>query len=251
MATNIIRRHLITYTQKQCRLWKIPLTPGVPSGQLWDRANRRWEETHTDMLVVDTRKLLLVPKSVVAFTLNYTPQRFHQHFVLNFLQAHHLSINSSLVKRRRPKKGRPGALYVTKKSIVESEAKFSKDYLTTFTQAHHEVFAQFKAANATQAPLENAELTRDDLNGVADRLIAALGAIQAGNDHAIHEGNAEKWDCLQEPSFVRKLAAVPVKLSESVPFNSKNNAFMIAHGVREHVLIRALQHEPKSFNPKA
>jgi hypothetical protein len=66
MATNIIRGHLIAYTQRQCRLWRIPLTAGVTSGNTWNRAERSWHEEHTEMLVVNGRKLLLVPKSVVA-----------------------------------------------------------------------------------------------------------------------------------------------------------------------------------------
>lgn len=62
----------------------------------------------------------------------------------------------------------------------------------------------------------------------------------------IHAGTAHIWDQLADPSFVRRLASVPVRLSEAVPF-SNLHAFAIADGVQEFVLMRALRHEPKAF----
>jgi hypothetical protein len=178
MTTNIIRKQLIVYTQRQCRLWGISLTPHVPSGKVWNRAEKRWDESHTEMLVVGTRKLLLVPKGIVAYSLAYTPQGYHQHFVLNFLQSYHLSINSALVKQRKAKKGRPRIKYVTKKSIKETEAPFSKEYLATFTQSHPEIFQRFKEAKSSKArPLENRELTNDDVVPVIDRLMSEISSI--------------------------------------------------------------------------
>lgn len=56
MATNIIRKHLIEYTQNQCKLWDIPMQDNVPSGYVWDRQNREWINYYTKMLVVDNRK---------------------------------------------------------------------------------------------------------------------------------------------------------------------------------------------------
>ncbi|MGH7215617.1 MAG: hypothetical protein ACREIG_00100 [Nitrospiraceae bacterium] len=185
MATNIIRKQLIAYSQRQCRLWNIPLTPDVPSGKLWNRAEKRWDEGHTEMLVLGTRKLLLVPKGIVAYSLAYTPQRYHQHFVLNYLQSYHLSINSALVKQRKPKKGRPGEKYVTKKSIAETEAPFSKEYIARFTQSHPDVFKLFKGAKVSQSrPLDNHELTDESVGPVIDRLMSEIRAIRPGNEEA-------------------------------------------------------------------
>ena len=185
MATNIIRKQLIAYTQRQCRLWNISLTPDVPSGGLWNRAEKRWDEDHTEMLVLGTRKLLLVPKGIVAYNLAYTPQRYHQHFVLNYLQNHHLRINSALVKQRKPKKGRPGEKYVTKKSIVETEAPFSKEYIARFTQSHPDIFRQFKGAKVSRSrPLDNRELTDEGVGPVIDRLMSEIRVIKPGNEEA-------------------------------------------------------------------
>ena len=205
MTTNIIRRQLIDYTQRQCRLWTIPTTPNVPSGNLWDRAARQWEEIHTDMLVVGDRKLLLVPKSIVAYSLDYSPQKYHQHFVLTYLQTYHLSINSALVRRRRPKKGKPGARYVTKKSLVAAEAPYSKDFLTTFTQAHAAIFQDFKRAeHAGMAPLSNSELTSDDLSAVVDRLVDEIEKVEPGNAEAtrFHRAIAAALELIFYPRLV-------------------------------------------------
>lgn len=185
MATNIIRKQLIAYTQKQCRLWKVPLTENVPSGMIWNRAEKRWEESHTEMLVLGPRRLLLVPKAIVSYNLAYTPQRYHQHFVLNYLQSYHLSINSALVQRRKAKRGRPGERFVTKKSLVKAEAQFSKEYIATFTETHPQIFKRFKESKGSQSqPLDNRELTDDGIGPVVDKLITEIRSIRPGNEHA-------------------------------------------------------------------
>ncbi len=185
MATNIIRRQLIAYTQKQCRLWNVPLTKDVPSGSIWDRAEKRWDEVHTEMLVLGGRRLLFVPKAIVSYNLAYTPQRYHQHFVLNYLRSYHLSINSSLVQQRKARKGRPGEKFVTKKSLVETEAPFSKEFIAKFTESHPDIFKQFKEErNARSRSLGNRELTDEGIGPVVERLIAEICSIRPGNEEA-------------------------------------------------------------------
>lgn len=185
MTTNIIRSQLIRYTQRQCKLWKIPVTQDVPSGKIWSRAEKRWHEAYEEMLVVSGNKLLLVPKGIVAFNLAYTPQCYHQHFVLNYLQSHHLSINSALVQTRRKKRRGEAVRFVTKKSLKETEAGFSKEYLRTFTQSHPAVFQEFRTSSRSRGrSLENQELTPESVEPVIDRLIAALKEIETGNENA-------------------------------------------------------------------
>lgn len=185
MATNIIRRHLIKYTQDQCRLWHLPLTPGVPSGSLWNRMDKDWEEVYTEMLVINGRKILLVPKSIVSFNFNYTPQKYHQHFILNYLQSCHLSINSALVKERKIKKTGEVVRYVTKKSIREKEAPYNKSFIVKFTESHPDIFENFKTADRSRGKsIENYKLTNQLVKPVIDRLIDALHKIAPGNEGA-------------------------------------------------------------------
>lgn len=56
MTANIIKKHLIEYTQVQCKNWNIPLTPNIPSGYYWDRVSDSWQNEYMDMLVVNQKK---------------------------------------------------------------------------------------------------------------------------------------------------------------------------------------------------
>ena len=85
MATNIIRRNLIDYTKQQCHLWNVPLQ-SAPSGYFWDKSSGSWMTQYEQMLVLNGKIILLVPKAVVSYKSQHTPAKYHQHFVLNFLQ---------------------------------------------------------------------------------------------------------------------------------------------------------------------
>ncbi len=184
MATNIIREHLIEYTQNQCRLWGLPLQANVPSGYVWDRHNREWRNYYTEMFVVDGRKILLTPKAIVSFVKDYTAKKYLQHFVLNFLQNEHLRLNTVLVQRRIRKDGSERR-WVTKKSIIEHEAPITKEFLAKFTQDHPEIFAKFRSDTAIEvSSLKNQDLAVDDLNEIVDHLISELENTPPGGENA-------------------------------------------------------------------
>lgn len=44
MTANIIKKQLIEYTQAQCAIWGIGLTPSVPSGFYWNRSSSVWDK---------------------------------------------------------------------------------------------------------------------------------------------------------------------------------------------------------------
>lgn len=185
MTTNIIRKHLLEYTRQQCVLWGIPMEQNAPSGFYWNSAQRRWESERCDVLLVNGGKVLLVPKAVVSYSKKHTPQQFHQHFVLNFLQHEHLRMRSALV-RQTIKRGRVVREYVTKKSLVErGNAAFSKEFLSTFTNAHPEVFRQFREAPRTRAiSLPLRDFSGFDVEGVARYLRNKLLDVPIGRDSA-------------------------------------------------------------------
>ena len=185
MTTNIIRRHLIEYTIQQCRQWDIPLQPRSPSGFCWNAEVRAWEVGFSENLYVADRRILLVPRAAVSFCKQYSPDKYHRHFLLRFLQHEHLRLGTNLVRERRSPKRR-GEKYVTKKSIVERDgAEFDKDFLATFTQAHPQVFTDFKAAQRTKE--ENVsiqDLASEQIENICRHLEEKLKATPVGTNSA-------------------------------------------------------------------
>ena len=185
MTANIIKWHLIEYTQSQCKFWGIPLTLGVPSGYCWDRHSQSWQNKYTDMLVINDRKIILVPKRIVSFSKEYTPEQYVQHFILNFLQNEHLKLQTHLVKRRKDKYQTP---YVTKKSIREDitrACKIDKQWIAKFTQEHPEVFTDFKNSTASRLKkVEHDQLADVTLSDVCKHLIKKLDSIPYGTKDA-------------------------------------------------------------------
>ncbi len=184
MTTNIIRHHLIEYTIDQCRLWGIPTQRDVPTGFWWDRNRSQWINTYSEMLIVQMRKILLVPKAVVSYSDRYIPQRYYQHYILNFLQNEHLEMNSALVQQKVRRDGTVRR-FVTKRSLKETVAPYSKEFLTSFTQRHPEVFRDFRQhAGANDSVLPNEALSPADVKEIARFLSQQLPAIPAGNEAA-------------------------------------------------------------------
>lgn len=177
MTTNIIHKNLIEYTKNQCILHGIPLMPNVPSGFYWNRRTFNWEQEYTDMLVIEGRIILLVPKGVVSFCNDYTPYRYYNHFVLNFMQNEYLRINSVLTQTRRN-----GVKYITKKSLSEVHP-FSKDFISEFSRRNPRVLESFKERTKTDS-LTNDEISEINIEELVLSLIMQLRAIPSGFNYA-------------------------------------------------------------------
>jgi hypothetical protein len=178
MTTNIITKHLINYTISQCKLHDINLTSNVPSGHYWSRQLSTWHSEYAQRLVVNGKPLLLVPKGTVSFSKSYTPDRYYNHFVLNFLQAENLRINSSLVETH-PTTGRR---FVSKKILKERNPP-TKDFLREFTNRHPEVLESFKNSTVGES-LHNSEFANISVRQIAQNLINRLRNIPTGGNTA-------------------------------------------------------------------
>lgn len=185
MTANIIKKQLIEYTQSQCSIWGIPLTSSVPSGYYWDRSSNTWENDYTDMLIIDGRIILLVPKRIVSFSKEYTPQKYINHFILNFLHDEQLRLNGPLVQHRKDKQRTP---YVTKKSIVEEEEKkqsLDKSWIAKFTKKHPDVFKNFRDNTRSKiSPVSNSDIHFEDIKSICKYLSDLLKHIKRGNKDA-------------------------------------------------------------------
>ena len=182
MTSNIIKRQLIDYTQEQCRLCGIPLTSGVSTGFYWDSKSKTWENDFSDMLVIDSKKIILVPKRIVSFSKEYAGEKYQQNFVLTFLQNENLKLQTALVKQRKDK-----SQYVTKKDIVDSLGLtgVDKEWLADFTMRHPDVFADFKKKTIDKIkPISNEELASGRVSDIICYLKQRLINIPAGSQNA-------------------------------------------------------------------
>lgn len=185
MTTNIVRSSLIEYTQAQCDLLGIPLTPNVPSGFYWDSINRRWEQEHTDMLIINNKKILLVPKGVVSYVKEFNQGKYHQKYALEFLQEDHLRRNTTLVQKTYNKNGSIRRRFVTKKDLIREELPTGKELLLEFTRRHPAVFNDFRSQTANDIhAMPDSEFESINVNDLIDHLINKLRQTPKGDTGA-------------------------------------------------------------------
>lgn len=139
ICTNILKRPLIEYTQKQCELWNIPMRDEVAVPRIWNIARQEWESGHHRLPIFDGAPLLLVPKFSVRRQMTLNSQEFYSDFVLDYLEQEEIRRGSALVQTIK----KSGRQKVTKKDLRQ-KYKFSKDFLAQFATATHEVLQRYK-----------------------------------------------------------------------------------------------------------
>ena len=97
---NILKKHLLDYTNEKCELLNIKTTQSVPSGYFWDEKTCQWENEYTNRLIIDSKPILLVPKKIVNYSLDGSSYQYKQHFVLNYLQEENIKNRTNLVRQR-------------------------------------------------------------------------------------------------------------------------------------------------------
>jgi hypothetical protein len=177
MTTNIITKHLLDYTVSQCTLHNIPLVSNLSSGYYWSRQHSEWEIAPIQRLIATDKAIMLIPKGIVSFSESYTPQKYYNHFVLNFLQNEQLKLNSALVQKRKS-----GKRFVTKQSIKVDNPN-SKEFLRKFTSKHPDVLKDFKQ-KTNSVPLQNSQISDINYKTIANKLATDLTKITSGNHTA-------------------------------------------------------------------
>jgi len=185
MTTNIIRLNLIEYTQSQCDLLGIPMTQNVSSGFFWDVNTKSWNQEHKDMLVINGKRILLVPKAVVSYVKEFNHGKYHRNFALEFLQEDHLKRNTTLVQTSYNKDGSIRRRFVTKEDIIKKELPPDKELLLNFTERHPEVFKDFRSKTATKiVSMADSDFESINVDQLIDYLISKLKSISVGNNSA-------------------------------------------------------------------
>jgi len=182
VTTNIIRQQLAIYTKAQCDFYDIP-TSRVALGPLWNQHEGKWEKGYFDLPVHNGKKILLIPKAIVRYTLAYDYQDYYNHFVLNFLQEDEIHAGSSLVKTLKN-----GNKKVTKKDL-KKKYPLTKEFLYTFSRDNPSVLESYKNTKGiTIAPLSSEEIEERNPESAQlhnlEHYKTLLSGISAGNDNA-------------------------------------------------------------------
>lgn len=189
MTTNIIRRHLIEYTQQQFELHHQHIGTKVPTGPLWDTGNGRWITDAFDSIpVIKGQKILLLPKRYVRWRggLQQASAKYYNHFVTNFIRDEQLATNGSLVKVIKTKKSQKRVVY---KKDVKEKNPFSKDFIAQFSAKHPKEYQKFRQTLDRFSPIGIRTLV--EANGstfnsgrFSESLVEALSKIPTGRRHA-------------------------------------------------------------------
>lgn len=145
ITTNIIRRHLIEYTQQQFERLGIPIDANLPAGRLWIRGEGRWDNTQLERIPeVNGRRVLLVPKRYVRWRggMQQLASQYYTLFVTNFIKEEQLRTNGHLVSVIRTKKGERREVF---KKDIRVDMPPSKQNLARFSVENPQVYQAFKA----------------------------------------------------------------------------------------------------------
>jgi hypothetical protein len=178
LTTNIIRAHLVAYTQDQCKLHAVPVQ-SVAIAPWFNPDTFAWESGYVDLPVWKGQPIVLVPKAVARFSIAYDHQKYYQHYVLNYLQAEALNAASSLVRTLKNKKK------VVYKKDVAKTFPCTKDSLYRFSKDHPDVLTKYRADLARLEQSGRVAVVEDgDESVIAAALQTALRSIRAGDVNA-------------------------------------------------------------------
>ena len=178
LTTNIIRGHLIHYTQNQCALHNVPMR-SVAASPVFDSQSMTWTSNYVDLPVWKGEQILLVPKVFVRLDPAYNHQKYYRHFVLDFLQAEELRAPTGLVRTLKNK------IPVVYKKDIEARHPCSKQFLYDFSKKHPKILQKYREHLREMEQKEQESVVGDEDEAViAAALADALDAIKPGSASA-------------------------------------------------------------------
>lgn len=167
LVTNIIRGQLYNFTVQQCEKHSIPVSVlKCTMGQYWDVSSKQWRPLVGNPLVIDGRKILLVPKIIVRKKFIISVSQYIQKHVLTYRQSYHLEKRTGLSHRRYDKK--KGYYYVapTKKEVYEHEVKGQdhKSFARDFAEQNLHIANGFRNKQVTERNIWDYVLSDEELD---------------------------------------------------------------------------------------
>lgn len=185
ITVNIVRKHLITYTQQQMELHGVDIPNEMPTGLIWDSVECKWTDGYDYIPFIQRKKVLLVPKRYVKHGSEFkkASQRYYDGFVANFIRDVQLATMGRLVKFREKKDGTKTP-WVPKEDIEKSTPR-TKESVAEFSTANPKVYEKFKDAFFKHNPesvhsIVAAQGGHFDDRTYCDHLKAALSSIPTG-----------------------------------------------------------------------
>jgi hypothetical protein len=163
IATNIVREKLIEFSVEMAEKYEMELVD-ADSGPIWSAEQGEWANRQIPMLAPRGKPLILVPRTVARWKLDYDPGEYYRAYVLPFLQ------DVELNKRRSPlvqvvlSGKRKGERYVRKEDVDKHYRKRleggQKKVSVDATRDYEEIFERFKASKEREfrAPVSFEEL---------------------------------------------------------------------------------------------
>lgn len=184
LTTNILRGHLVEYTNAQCELLAVPVQ-NVPIAPIFNTDAMQWEEQYVDLPVWHNQPILLVPKSAVRYSPAYQQGKYYQHYVLNFLKVRELNNpRSALVRLIKNKSAKTVRRVVLKKDLAAQYPR-AKEFLFEFSRQNPEVLREYREDLKQMERTDTAsDVDSDDETVIAEALAEVLRHTGVGNDHA-------------------------------------------------------------------
>lgn len=169
MAANLLKKFLIEYTQKQCEIWRIPLSSGVPIEHVFDPEGFSWSDGYFDLPVspYDGSPILLVPRRIVRIL----PWINYEDFFRMEFSAY---LRAKRVRGRLAKKTKP---------LFDQPAKVDKPQVVLLTRTEIERVDRYVNAKEIAASDAQPSLTYLDKEGTcpeSESLKQRLTRLQAG-----------------------------------------------------------------------
>lgn len=178
LTTNIMRKKLEEYTIDQCNLYGISLHE-VALSPYFSIDENAWVSDYYRLPVYKNKPVLLVPKFIARYSLDYDSGDYYNNYVLNFLQAENLSAWSSLVRTLKN-----GKRVVYKKDL-KARYPFSKEFLFKFSKSNPKVLEKYRAAlSVLEKDHQEINEGSEEEQLLADSLLLALNNIPPGSEYA-------------------------------------------------------------------
>jgi len=194
IVTNIIRYDLIKYTQEQCDLYGIEMTQ-TQTKVFWDESAKDFIQKNNErLLVVEGKKLLLVPKKILRRNLLISYSDFYQKKILEFEQARHLDARTSLCRTLKDKKHNGEVIFAKPfKKTLEKDRRYtlSRDLVFNYIENYPKLLREYKSDKSGEALnlVGNEGILRkqhraNNLEESVKKKIKLFQEIKPGNEYA-------------------------------------------------------------------